>query len=103
MTKNKREWEEEFDEEFGNNVYEQLGFDDYRLIDEKIISFISKVENQAYQRAVEEERKNWDSILDGDSCECDNCHRTRKYLENPEKELHKVRQKLQALKGEEIR
>ena len=41
-----------------------------------------------------EERENWKSVLDADSCECDNCHRTRRYLKNPAKELHKVKQAL---------
>ena len=45
----------------------------------------------------EEERANWKRVLADDSCECDNCHRTRRYLKNPKKELHKLSQRSQAL------
>lgn len=37
----KHTWEQAFDEKFGNNLYEQLGFDDYKLIAEDVTSFIS--------------------------------------------------------------
>lgn len=34
-----------FDEKFGSNVYEQLGFDDFRMIDEEIKAFLTSEVN----------------------------------------------------------
>jgi len=41
----------------------------------------------------EDERDNWHFIRDDDSCECDNCHRMRAYLKDPQKELNRWKQK----------
>lgn len=46
--------------------------------------------------AIAEERKKFLSTLDDDSCECDNCNRTRKYFQNPKKELLRNKNKCEA-------
>lgn len=34
-----------FDEKFGSNVYEQLGFDDFRMIDDEVKAFLTSEVN----------------------------------------------------------
>jgi len=65
---------------------------------EKLIRKILASHTKAIkEKAIKEERENHKSVLDDDSCECDNCHRTRRYFKNPKKELHKVKQRKDAV------
>ena len=49
----------------------------------------TKTSQSLYTQALEDLH----SCLDDDSCECDNCGRTRNFMKNPIKELHKTQQK----------
>lgn len=39
-----------FDDKFGSNVYEQLGFDDFRMIDEEVKDFLTSEVNLAIEQ-----------------------------------------------------
>ena len=85
-------------EEFGNQ-FDELNMKPPKnsmpgLERELLKDFMRKTLQAQRDAGAEEERENWKSVLDADSCECDNCHRTRRYLKNPAKELHKVKQAL---------
>ena len=59
---------------------------DRHLFVEKMEEIIQEVE----QRILEEV----DLTRDDDSCECDNCHRIRRYLKNPKREMNSIMQKV---------
>lgn len=102
MKTNKREWEEELK---NTKLYKYLLFKGFV---KEVKSFISKVESQAYQRAMEEtlkeERQFILNVLDG----IDEANRQAGFATN----THSIRvclqgryagAKLQALKGEETK
>ena len=62
----------------------------------KLYDILNSHTLQAKKDAVKEEREKFLSILDDDSCECDNCHRRRAYFRNPEKELLRYKNKREA-------
>jgi nitrate/TMAO reductase-like tetraheme cytochrome c subunit len=108
-----REWEEEFNEKFGkagpemncDSIGRPAGCDDCVVnikLREEYKNFIKNVEDQAKAnlkaKVMAEEMENLELILDKDSCECDNCHRIRRYLKNPKKELHRVNQQINSRK-----
>jgi len=53
-------------------------------------SFLKQKLHQVEQRILEEV----DLTRDDDSCECDNCHRIRRYLKNPKREMNSIIQKV---------
>ena len=55
----------------------------------KLDGFIDKLLADERKKVVEE----IEFIREDDSCECDNCNRTRNYLRNPKKELNRIKQK----------
>lgn len=67
------------------------------LLEEKLNEKLRTALTAAFAAGERSEREQHKSVLDDDSCECDNCHRTRRYFKNPKKEVHRMKQKLQAL------
>lgn len=80
------------DREHETELARSLRFENNKTVRDRIKSFL----DQIIDLAIAEEHKKFLSTLDDDSCECDNCNRTRRYFQNPKKELLRYKNKCEA-------
>lgn len=78
----KKDWEENKKlEEIWDYITSMIGFDEKQLeIHEAIRRYVKLEKNQARADLIKELRE----VRDSDSCECDNCHRVRKFIKKYE-------------------